>query len=58
MSGAVLPTKETFLLQNVIPVNDNDAFNDNKCTFRWGPYEDEHPGVRILPATTSSAATV
>jgi hypothetical protein len=49
MSGAVLPTKAIFLAQNVVPANDNDAFNDNKCTFCWGPYDDAHPGVRILP---------
>jgi hypothetical protein len=49
MSGAALSTKKAFLSRNVIPVNDNDAFNDNKCTFCWGPYDDEHPGVRILP---------
>ena len=33
---------------NVVPANDNDAFNDNKCPFCWGAYDDEHPGVRIL----------
>jgi hypothetical protein len=49
MSGATLPTKKIFLAQNVIPANDNDDFNDNKCTFCWGPYDDDHPGVRVLP---------
>jgi hypothetical protein len=49
MSGATLPTKEVFLAQNVVPANDNDAFNDNKCTFYWGTYDDEHPSVRVLP---------
>ena len=43
-----LPSKGNFLQNNVVPANDNDAFNDNKCTYCWGAYDDEHPGVRIL----------
>ena len=42
-------SKDRFLAKYVIPANDNDAFNDNKCTFCWNSYTSEHPGVRILP---------
>ena len=49
MPRSALQSKGGFLQNNVVPANDNDAFNDNKCTFCWGAYDDEHPGVRILP---------
>jgi hypothetical protein len=50
MSGHSLPSKSTFLAQNVVPANDNDAFNDNTCVLCWDSYDDaEHSGVRILP---------
>jgi hypothetical protein len=42
-------SKQTFLKTRVVPANDNDAFNDNKCTYCWDPYDEEHPGVRVLP---------
>ena len=42
-------SKQTFLKKNIVPANDNDSFNDNKCIICWEPYDDQHPGVRVLP---------
>lgn len=44
-----LPAKDTFLKERVVPVKDDDKFNDNKCAHCWGEYNEEHPGVKILP---------
>ncbi|KAF1355941.1 hypothetical protein EJ07DRAFT_181527 [Lizonia empirigonia] len=44
-----LPAKDTFLKERVVPVKDDDKFNDNKCAHCWGEYNEEYPGVKILP---------
>ncbi|KAF1946759.1 hypothetical protein EJ02DRAFT_335274 [Clathrospora elynae] len=36
-------SKQTFIENKVFPANDDDKFNDNKCTFCWGPYDQDHP---------------
>lgn len=47
---SVFISKSSFLEKRVIPANDNDAFNNGKCAYCWGPYDsEEHPPVRILP---------
>lgn len=42
-------SKNTFVKDRVVPANDNDVFNDNKCTFCWGPYDKDHSGACVLP---------
>lgn len=42
-------SKATFIDSHVIPANDNDRFNDNKCAFCWDTYSDSHVPVRTLP---------
>jgi hypothetical protein len=42
-------SKQSFIKHNIVPANDNDAFNDNKCSFCWDSYHNDHPGVRVLP---------
>ncbi|KAF2242331.1 hypothetical protein BU26DRAFT_510738 [Trematosphaeria pertusa] len=49
MASLLRVSKSTFLTTRVVPANDNDIFNDNKCAFCWGPYDDGHPAVRVLP---------
>jgi len=42
-------SKPTFLATRVIPANPNDAHYDDRCTFCWDQYNDEHQDVRVLP---------
>lgn len=42
-------SKTTFINSCIIPANDNDRFNDNKCAFCWDVYSDSHVAARILP---------
>ncbi|KAF1914446.1 hypothetical protein BDU57DRAFT_540374 [Ampelomyces quisqualis] len=42
-------SKATFVKEKVVPANDKDVFNDNRCAFCWGPYDEDHPGARVLP---------
>ncbi|KAF2117109.1 hypothetical protein BDV96DRAFT_19164 [Lophiotrema nucula] len=45
----MVPSKKDFIANNIIPANDNDAFNDGKCAYCWGTYDDDHLPARILP---------
>ncbi|KAF3048988.1 hypothetical protein E8E11_009648 [Didymella keratinophila] len=42
-------SRDTFLHQNVISAHSEDKYINDKCTFCWGSYDEEHPAVRILP---------
>jgi hypothetical protein len=42
-------SRKTFLKENVLPANHDDKFNDNKCAYCWGPYDKDHPAIRVLP---------
>ncbi|KAF2870036.1 hypothetical protein BDV95DRAFT_608058 [Massariosphaeria phaeospora] len=42
------PSKASFL-RNLIPANENDAFNDNRCAYCWDAYHEDHQPVRVLP---------
>jgi hypothetical protein len=46
----MLLSKEYFKRKNIIPARDNDTFNDGKCCYCWGEYNDSHKAVRILPS--------
>ncbi|KAH6852831.1 hypothetical protein BKA58DRAFT_60314 [Alternaria rosae] len=42
-------TKKTFLEKIVVRASDHDKFNDNKCMFCWGSYDEDHRAVRVQP---------
>ncbi|KAH7390775.1 hypothetical protein DE146DRAFT_758222 [Phaeosphaeria sp. MPI-PUGE-AT-0046c] len=42
-------SKQTFLDHHVVPANDNDRLKDNKCSFCWDAYHEDHHAVRVLP---------
>jgi hypothetical protein len=43
-------SRQDFLKRRVFPASPTDKYNDNKCCFCWGPYNDtNHPGARFLP---------
>ncbi|KAL5455272.1 hypothetical protein PMIN07_007180, partial [Paraphaeosphaeria minitans] len=44
-----LPSKADFLRHSVVPAKKDDRFNDNKCAFCWGAYDETHPAVKIRP---------
>ncbi|KAF2030556.1 hypothetical protein EK21DRAFT_88874 [Setomelanomma holmii] len=50
-------SKHTFIETRIIPANDNDTFNDtfndNKCTFCWGPLEAQARRLEACNATES-----
>lgn len=43
------PAESAFFRDHVVPAKKDDKFNDNKCVRCWGEYDEEHPGVKILP---------
>jgi len=42
-------SKTAFIRTRIVPANDNDTINDNKCAICWDQYENDHPAVRVLP---------
>lgn len=42
-------TKADFIKDGIMPANDDDKFNDNRCAYCWGSYDADHPAVRVLP---------
>ncbi|KAI4610559.1 uncharacterized protein J4E87_010735 [Alternaria ethzedia] len=42
-------TKNTFLEKNVVRAGENDKYYEDKCTFCWGPYDEDHRAVRVQP---------
>jgi hypothetical protein len=47
-ANAILEKHLSISKEKVVPANDNDVFNANICSFCWGPYDEDHPGARLL----------
>jgi hypothetical protein len=49
MLDSTFGVSKTTFLARIVPANETDAFNDDRCSFCWSPYDSDHPGVRISP---------